>query len=175
MSRTLGPLLDPMSIEAVSITLGRTAFLRELLLASLLSLSLPVISLAGIYVYQHNSNVNLIGLMIGVISMSAITAIPLVGYASLRLNAAILARERACAGAPEQIVHEPFKGPFMLRRTFVAGSVKSRILSGFPVCIGFGLQFALMSFVTGGGFLVVFVPLGAWFAVQVAIAARLFR
>ncbi|VVT27679.1 hypothetical protein RV134_350098 [Roseovarius sp. EC-HK134] len=49
MSRTLGPILNPMAPEAMTITLSRRAFLSELLNAALLSLPLPMVSLAGVY------------------------------------------------------------------------------------------------------------------------------
>lgn len=176
MSRTLGPILNPMVPEAVTITLDRRAFLSELFKAALLSLPLPMVSLAGVYFYLHNSDVNLIGLIVSVVTISGLTGIPLIFYASLRLNAATLARERVYSGALGQLIHKPLEGPLLLRRSIVAGSVKSRALSMFPMCIGFGLEFVLMSYLTGGGGFFVFYALtGAMLAVQAMIAAKLLR
>jgi len=176
MSRTLGPTLNPASAEALAITLGRNAFLREVLLAALLSLSLPMVSLAGVYFYLQGGDVNLIGLFVSVITISALTAIPLIFYASLRLNAATLARERAYSGAPEQLIHKPLEGPLLLRRSMVAGSVKSRILAMLPGCIGFGLEFALMYYLTSGsGFFFLHALTGAMLIIQASIAANLLR
>ncbi|MBW4960968.1 hypothetical protein [Sulfitobacter sp. CW3] len=160
----------------MAITLGRKAFLRELVVAALLSLTLPMVSVAGVYFYIHISAMNPIGLALGVIVVSGLTAIPLIFYASLRLNAATLARERASAGVPEQLIHKPLEGPFLLRRSIVAGSVQSRIIAGFPVCIGFGIEFALMAYLTNSiGFLLLHVPIGATLAAQIIIAANLLR
>lgn len=176
MSRTLGPILNPMAPEAMTITLSRRAFLRELLNAALLSLPLPMVSLAGVYFYFHNSDVNLIGLGVSVVTISALTGIPLIFYASLRLNAATLARERVYSGVPGQLIHKPLEGPLLLRRSMVAGSVKSRALAMFSGCIGFGLEFLLMSYLTGGGgFFVLYALTGAMLAVQAIIAAKLIR
>ncbi len=176
MSRTLGPILNPMAPEAMTITLGRRAFLRELLKAALLSLPLPMVSLAGVYFYFHNRDVNLIGLGVSVVTISALTGVPLIFYASLRLNAATLARERVYSGVPGQLIHKPLEGPLLLRRSMVAGSVKSRALAMFPGCIGFGLEFVLMSYLMGGGgFFVLYALTGAMLTVQAIIAAKLIR
>ena len=176
MSLSLGAILNPLSAEAMAITLGRKAFLRELLLAALLPLSLPLVSLVGLYLYLHISSLNLIGLVVSVVVISGIAAVPTIFYASMRLNAATLARERVYSLTPEQLIHKPLQGPILLRRSVVAGSVKSRILAGFPVSVGFGLQFALMSYLIGGGcFLVLQVPLGAFLIVQSMIAVNLLR
>ena len=176
MSRNLGPLLNPGSPKAMAITLGRRAFLHEMVMAALLSLTLPITSLVGVYLYFHSSDVNLIGLMVGVVTVSAVTAIPLICYASLRLNAATLARERVYSDEPERLIHKPFEGPFLLRRSIVAGSVKSRILAMFPGCLGFGLEFALMSYLTGASaFLFLHVPIGGALVIQAFIVANLLR
>ncbi len=177
MPQALVSILNPMSAEAMTVTLGRRAFLREMFVASLLSLSLPMVSLAGIYIFSHTtSGVNLVGLAVGVIFVSVLTAIPLMFYASLRLNAAALARERAALGVSEQQLNEPFQGPFWVRRYIVAGSVRSRILAGFPACIGFAVEFALMSYVTtGSAIMLLHVPIGIMLAIQAIIAASLLR
>ncbi len=174
MSQAVVSILNPMSAEAMAVTLGRRAFLREVLLAGLLSLSLPVISLAGVHIYLQTSGVNLIGFAIGLVTVSAITAIPLMFYAALRLNSATLARERAVIGVAKQQLHKPFEGPFLLRRSIVAGSVRSRVVLGLPVCIGFGLQFAYMSYMmTGSAFVFFHVPIGIILAVQIGIVLNL--
>lgn len=176
MSRNLGPLLNPGSPKAMAITLGRRAFLHEILMAALLSLTFPIPSLVGVYLYFHSSDVNLIGLMVGVVTVSAVTAIPLICYASLRLNAATLARERVYSDEPERLIHKPFEGPLLLRRSIVAGSVRSRILAIFPSCIGFGLEFALMSYLTGtSAFLFLHVLIGGTLVLQAFIVANLLR
>ena len=176
MSQGLVSILNPMSTEAMAVTLGRRAFLREMLMSGLLSLSLPLVSLAGIYVYLHTNGVDLVSLAVGVVTVSALTATPLMFYASLRLNAATLARERAVVCASEQLLHKPFEGPFLVRRSIVAGSIRSRILAGFPACIGFGLEFALMWYVTtGSAFMLLHVPIGMMLAVQMLIAVNLLR
>lgn len=145
-------------------------------MAALLPITFPIPSLVGVYLYYHGSDVNDIGLMVGVATVSAATAIPLIFYASLRLNAATLARERAYSDEPERLMHKPFEGPFLLRRSIVAGSVKSRVLAVFPSCIGFGLEFALMSYLTGASaFLFFHVLIGGTLVIQAFIVANLLR
>lgn len=175
MSRTLGPLLDPASPDAIAITIGRKAFILEMLMSALLSLSLPMISLAGIYFYLYSSNVAPIGIIVGVITMSALTSIPLIFYASLRLNAAVLARERIYR-ATNLVIHKPMEGPLLLRHFPVAGSLKSRSLAAFPGFLGFGLEFVFLFYLTGGsGFIISQIPIGAALVIQTIVAANLLR
>ena len=176
MSRTLGSVLNPQAAQAMAVELGRRAFLRELVVAVLLSLPLPMVSAAGARLYFYGSTTNLMGLVLGVVVVSALTAAPVMFYASLRLNAATLARERAVVGMHEQVIHPPLKGPLLLRRSMLAGSVRSRIIAGLPICIGFGLEFALLAYLTGSsGFLLVHVPIGAMLLAQMILAERLVR
>ncbi|MDP0930056.1 hypothetical protein Q0601_23000 [Paracoccus onubensis] len=160
----------------MAVTLGRRAFLREIVIAGLLSLSLPTVFLAGIYVYLHTRGAALIGIAFGVIIISALTAIPLILYASLRFNAAALARERAVLGTSEQRIYQPLKGRFWQLRPMVAVSVRSYVLASFPACIGFGLEFALMSYVTTDSvFMPLHIPIGIMVITQTIIAANLLR
>lgn len=175
MSRTLGPVFNPLAAKARAVTLGRAAFLRELLIAALMSLPFPMVSIAGFVFYWHNST-NLVGIMFGVLLVSVLTCIPLIFYASLRLNSATLARERASTVVSEQLIYPPHKGPPFLRNSSVAGSVKSRIMSCFPVCLGFGMEFALLSWLTGSSAIVLLhVPIGVAFLAQAIVVAQLLR
>ena len=176
MSQAGASIFNPMSAASRAVTLGPRAFLREIIIAGLLSLSLPLISIAAYCIYLQNPGVDIVGLAIGVVTMSAVTAIPLIVYASLRLNAATLARERAVFGASGQRIYEPLEGPVLMRNTIVAGSIRSRFLSGFPTVIGFSIQAALMWYaVTGIAFTFVHIPLAIILAIQVVIAADLLR
>lgn len=176
MSRSLGPVLNPMAAKARAVTLDRAAFLRELLIAALMSLPLPMVSVAGVLFYLHNSTTNLLGLAIGVILVSGLTCIPLIFYASLRLNSATLARERASTVLSEQLIHPPLKGPPFLRNSIVAGSVRSRIMTGFPGCLGFGMEFALLSWLTGGSVIIpLHAPIGVALLAQAIVVAQLLR
>lgn len=84
------------------------------------------------------------------VGLAALLALPLVFHASLRLNAATLARERALAGATPLRVYPAMKGPRMLR-SFVAGSVRSRSLAGFPGMFGIiGAVGAFNCVISGG-------------------------
>lgn len=175
MPAVVKSILNPLSLEAVAARLGPWAFFRELLIALILSLSLPLVWVIGTVVLHQTSSSNLLGVTVGVIVAMALIAIPLTFYASLRLNAATLARERAVMGAENVRVHAAFQGPFLLKRSFLPGSTRSRILSGFPSCIGFGLVFALMSYATSGSpWTILHLLLGAAIAVQAIVIVSLF-
>jgi hypothetical protein len=176
MSGGVTSVLNPMSAEAVAVRLGPRAFGRELLLALALSLSLPLVFLAGSYLFHETIGTKRIGLAIAFALIFGLTAMLLIVYASLRLNAATLARERATLGSEEVLVHSPFKGPWLLKRSFVPGSTRSRLLSGLPACVGFGIPFGLMSYATTGSpLMVLHLPLGLTIAVQVLVVASLFQ
>lgn len=171
MSQRVVSILNPMSEAALSVTLGRRVFLREVVLAVFLAVPLPLMVLAGLYLFVSIANP---GIAIGTVVLVSLTAIPLLFYASLRLNAATLARERVFLGGSTGHISAPLKGPLLLRRSMVAGSVKSRVLAGMPGCLGFGAVFATLSFATGGGlFMPLHVPLGALFLVQLGIISQL--
>jgi hypothetical protein len=173
MSQRIVSILDPPSAEAVKIILGRRMFLHEIGLACLLSLALPALYLGGALLFL--SGVEPVGLAIGTVTCAAVTAIPLLAYASLRLNAATLARERAVQDLPAPDIHAPLQGPALLRSGF-AGSVRSRLLSGLPSCIGFGITFAGMSWeATGSLFSPLHLPLGILLVVQARIILGLLR
>ena len=175
MSIFLGSILNPESDKATALTLGRGAFLREIDIAGLLSIPLPPVFLCGLYVYRHAGGINLLDIAIAPILISGLTTIPLIFYASFRLNAATLARERAIAGSSEPRIYPPLKGPFLLH-SIVAGLVRSRILASFPACIGFGLLFALMSHMTTDRALMpLHFPIGVLAAVQALIITHLLR
>lgn len=175
MSKFPVSILDPDSSEATALTLGRGAFLREIVIAGLLSFPLPIVFLGGVYVYRHAGDINLPVFTIALVLISGLTTIPLIFYASFRLNAATLARERAIAGSSMQRLYPPLKGPFLLH-SIVAGSLKSRILAGFPACIGFGLLFALMSHVTtDSAIMPLHFPIGILAAIQALIITHLLR
>lgn len=167
-------ILNPLSAEAMAVTLGRGAFLREIAIAALLSLAVPLACLVGVYL--HISGANLLAVAIGTITAATIIAGPVLFYASFRLNAATLARERAVVGGSEQRIHPPLKGPLLFRRSMISGSVRSRILSGFPACIGFGLVFAVASYIMADSrIMILCVPPGIMLAAQAAIATNLLR
>lgn len=175
MSGGVTSVLNPMSAEAVAVRLGPKAFGRELLLALALSLPLPLVFLAGSYFFHQTIGTNRIGLAIAFVVICGLTAVSLIIYASLRLNAATLARERAMLGSDGVRVHSPFKGPWLLKRSFVPGSTRSRLLSGLPACVSFGILFGLMSQATTGSPLVILhLPLGLAIAVQVLVVVSLF-
>jgi len=147
-------ILNPMAPEALAVTLGRRAFLREIALAVLLSLPAPVFPILGIYFFPAGGN--LIAFAICTISAAAIFAVPILWYASFRLNAAALARERAVVGGDRQKIYPPMRGPFLLSRSMVAGSIRSLMLAGLPVTTGSILAFAVVAYATSGSF---FMPL----------------
>jgi hypothetical protein len=147
-------ILNPMAPEALAVTLGRRAFLREVAFAVLLSLPTPVIPLLGIYFFPAGGN--LIALAFGIIAAVGMLAIPILWYASIRLNAATLARERAVVGGSEQKIYPPMRGPFLVSRSIVAGSIRSLILAGLPVTTGGILVFAVIAYATSGS---LFMPL----------------
>lgn len=174
MSQGVVSILNPKSAEAMAVTLGRPAFLREIAIAALLSLSMPLACLVGVYL--HASGADLLRIAIGTTAAVAIIAVPLLFYASFRLNAATLARERAVIGSAEQQIHPPMKGPILLRRSMVAGSIRSRMLAGFPFCAGSVLAFAGAAYVIGDSrILMLCVPPGIMLVVQATIASKLLR
>ncbi|MFM7334923.1 MAG: hypothetical protein ACKO1H_11020 [Tabrizicola sp.] len=136
----------------MAVTLGRRAFVRELALAFLFSLPLPMICLLG--VYSSGLFPNVLVAALGTVLAALILAVPLLWYASFRLNAATLARERAVIGPDKQKIYLPMGGP-LLSQSMVAGSLRSRILGGLPVTMGGILAFAIMGYVTRGS---VFLP-----------------
>lgn len=175
MSKFPVSIMDPESNEATALTLGRRAFFREIVIAGLLSFPLPTVFLGGVYVYRHAGNINLPVFAIALVLIFGLTTIPLIFYASFRLNAATLARERAITGSSKQRLYPPLKGPFLLH-SIVAGSLRSRILAGFPACIGFGLLFALMSYVTtDSAIMPLHFPIGMLAAIQALVIAHLLR
>lgn len=175
MSQKVVSILNPSAPEALVVTLGRRAFLREIALAVLLSLPLPLILLLGVYFARFFPNLLAAG--IGTILFAAIFAMPLLWYAFIRLNAATLARERAVIGNLKQKIYPAMGGPLFYRNSMVAGSVRSRILGGLPVTTGGILAFAVMGYVTSGS---LFLPplhilLGIALAIQVFVLAELLR
>ena len=173
VSQKVVSILNPSAPEALSVTLGRRAFLREIAVAVLLSLPLPLILLLGGYVARFFSNPLAAGLV--TILFAAIFAMPLLWYAFFRLNAATLARERAVIGRDKQKIHPAMGGPLFYRRSMVAGSFRSRALGGLSVTIGGILAFAIMGYVTRGS---VFLPplhfiLGIALAIEVVVAVEL--
>jgi hypothetical protein len=154
MSQVVVSIMNPMAPEALAVTLGRKAFLREIALAVLLSLPPSLICLLGVFLFPAGAN--LVAAAIGIITAVAIFAVPILWYASFRLNAATLARERAVIGSAEQKIYRAMEGPFFYRRSMVAGSVRSRILGGLPITTGGITVFAVMAYVTSGS---IFMPL----------------
>ena len=141
-----------------------------------MSLALPLVFLAGVHLFRQTVGTNRIAFAIAFAVICGFMAILLTIYAALRLNAAALARERAMMGNEGVQVHPPFKGPWLLRRSLVPGSTRSRLLSGLPGCVSFGILFALMSYGTSGSaWTILHLPLGALLALQVILAATLFE
>lgn len=145
-------VLDPMSGEGATEILDARAFLREVGIAALLALPLPLVGALAGWAYLVLEGKTLTLVLIGPVFLGAVIAMPVVFYASLRLNAATLARERALAlaGATPLRVYPAMKGPRMLR-SFVAGSVRSRLLAGFPGMFGItGAAFVFTCLIHGG-------------------------
>ena len=141
MSKTLGPLLAPQSPQAIAIVLSRGAFLRELVISMAFGLTLPMSILGTTYLAAGFNLDKPVAFGVISVTISAIFAMPIMFYAMLRLNAAVLARERAYLREQNQTIHAALQGPIWLRRSFMAGSVKSRILSALPGFVGFGFIF----------------------------------
>jgi type IV secretory pathway VirB3-like protein len=141
MSKALGPLLDPRSPQAIAIILSRGAFFRELVIAIAFGLTLPASILGSTYLAAGLNLENPVAFGFFSVTLSAIFAMSIMFYAMLRLNAAVLARERACLHEQGQTIHAALQGPIWLRSSFVAGSVKSRILCTLPGFVGFGFLF----------------------------------
>ncbi len=127
----LSDILNPQSKEALERTLGRGPFLKEILLAFvpavLLILSLAIFVLVVPRFDTNPSVVVILGLCAFIVLV-----MPTCFYATLRLNAAVLARERKVFGQNAQIIHAPLRGPHLLRSSMVAGTVRSRLLAGLP-------------------------------------------
>jgi hypothetical protein len=148
MSRDLVSILNPTLPEALKVTLGRRVFVREIALSLLLSLPVPMVCMLAISLSQTATD--LAAVAIGTISAVAVMAMPILFYASFRMNAATLARERAVLPPGTQRIHGAMKGPFLLRNAMVAGSVRSRIRTGFPVTIAGILTFSVVAYLTMG-------------------------
>jgi hypothetical protein len=173
VSQAFGSILNPMAPEALAVTLGRRAFLGEIGVAVLLSLVAPVVCLLGVYASSFGAN--LLAVLIGTITAVAIFAVPTLWYASFRMNAASLARERAVTGREGQKIHPTMSATLFLGRSMVAGSIRSRILSGLPITLGGILAFAVLAYVTTGS---VFMPLlhvllGVGLLVEICVASEL--
>jgi hypothetical protein len=173
VSQTVVSIMNPMAQEALTVTLGRRTFLREIALAVVLSLPVPLICLLAVSLAPFGPS--LLAVAIGTILTVAIFGMPILWYASFRLNAATLARERAVIGTAKQKIYRAMEGPFFLRHSMVAGSVRSRILGGLPVTIGGMLAFAVMAYATSGS---IFMPLlhvllGICLVIQYFVAVEL--
>lgn len=174
MSQSVVSILDPLSAEAVAVPWGRRAYLREIVIALLWSLSLPLVSFAGIVVFVLTKSTNIVLLAITLVTISAVTAIPALVYAGLRLNAATLARERAAFGPSRVKINKARQGPFFERRSIVAGSTRSRFVASLPGSVGFCLEFALVSYLfTGSARTFLNVPIGILLAIQLVVVTEL--
>ena len=164
-------IMNPTSPEALKVRLTRRAYLWELLLSILFALPLPLVVLAGGILFVRTPN---LGFAIGTIFAAGVIAMPFLFYAALRLNAATLARERAVFGPQAGEIHAPFQGPWFLRRSMVAGSVRSRLVAGLSMSMGFATVGVLMnSLLPGAPFTLILAIIGAVLLVQIYLAVEL--
>lgn len=174
MSQRVVSLLDPTSARAMAVVLERRAYVRELALCCLSSLVLPLACLIGLYLYSRGAD--LLGVAIGTVMAAAIIGVPVLGYASLRVNAACLARERGLDRATGDRVYRPLRGPIGFANTIVAGSSRSRTIAALPATLGVLMVLTVMSFVTSGTlFHIVHLPFGLIMIFQAAVASSLMR
>ncbi len=127
-SERITSLLDPNSDAARAVSLGRSAFLRELIIALLCSTSAPSIILAGLWFIRDGAP---IGLTVILIWLTIIcVAGPIIIYSTLRMNAAALGRQRRIHGPDGFVIHKPMSGPWGGARVPLSGSTKSRTIGG---------------------------------------------
>lgn len=141
----LSDILHPQSKEALERTLGRGPFFKEILLAFVPAVLLILISAIFVLVVQQFNTNPPVVVILGLCAF-VVLVLPTCFYATLRLNAAVLARERKVFGQKAQIVHAPLKGPHLLRRSMVAGSVRSRLLAALPAFAMFWPLFMVFGF-----------------------------
>jgi hypothetical protein len=168
--------LNPLSAEAVATRLGKWAFLREILIALVLSLPLPLVWVIGETVWHQTPKANRLGVAVGMFVAAYVIAGPVLLYASVRLNAASVARERTVKGAGKVRIHR-FYGmawPFPRPRAILPSSTRSRILCCFPACVSFGLLFAKVSHaMTGSPWTDIHLLLVGFILVQAMVAVSL--
>ena len=166
--------LNPLSAEAAATRLGKWAFLREILIAFVLSLPLPLVWLIGEIVWHQTPNANRLGVAVGIVAASFLIAGPVALYASVRLNAASVARERTVRGADKVRIHRFYGMAWPYRRSLLPSSTRSRILCCFPACVSFGLLFAQVSHaMTGSPWTYMHLFLVGFIIVQAIVAASL--
>ncbi|MBK4217332.1 hypothetical protein JJJ17_15485 [Paracoccus caeni] len=163
-------ILNPTTPEAMEQVLDRPQYLRQLGVIFLLSLPLPLtIEVASRVIHQSSVPVE--------ISVYAVCGfvllLPLVLYASMRLNVVIIARERAMFGPGEPRLHAPFHGPLMIRRSPFTGSTRSRFAMGLPWTSGLMVFFSQAFRATDGGFSIVVLAVVLMVIAQVALLIRL--
>lgn len=141
----LSDILHPQSKEALDRTLGRGPFLKEILLAFVPAVLLILILAIFVLVIQRFNTNPFVIIILGLCAI-IVLVLPTCFYATLRLNAAVLARERKVFGQNAQIIHAPLRGPHLLRRSMVAGSVRSRLLAGLPAIAMFWPLFLIFGF-----------------------------
>ncbi|MDO5620509.1 MAG: hypothetical protein Q4G24_03460 [Paracoccus sp. (in: a-proteobacteria)] len=121
-------LLNPTSSTARDMRLTAGAFLREILLAAFLALSLPLGLWLGVMAGLNLTN-RLEGLAIFSLLGLILIGGPISFYAALRLHAATIARGRTIKG-DDLILHPPFRGPLW---SFLPGTTRARLTFSFPV------------------------------------------
>ena len=124
-----------MSDAVRSVSLGRRAFLREIILALISATVLPILFLIAMWCIQLGAPIapTVIFTWLAIFCVVA----PVIIYSSLRMNAAALARQRHIDGQDGITIHEPLKGPWGGSRVAIAGSVTSRITAGLPCSVSF--------------------------------------
>ena len=141
----LSDILHPQSKEALDRTLGRGPFLKEILLAFVPAvLLILILAIFALVVPRFDTNPS-VAVILGLCAFIVLVP-PVCFYATLRLNAAVLARERKVFGQNAQIIHAPLRGPHLLRRSIVAGSVRSRLLAALPAFAMFWTLFMAFGF-----------------------------
>lgn len=131
MSDRLADLFDPASQRARLVRIGRGRFAIEAFSAAVLP---SVLSAATVMIVASiSAGVELPGRLILAAFGGALIGMPSAMYASLRLNAAALARLRDMGIDP--VIHPAFGAPLPLGRNIVAGSSRSIWIAGLPVTL----------------------------------------
>ncbi|NEX47318.1 hypothetical protein [Pseudotabrizicola algicola] len=165
-------ILDPTSAAASHVVLGRAAYLRELAIAAGLSVAMPAAVLIGVALFHLGYS--LVAAAIIASAINTVTAVPLMVYATLRLNAASLARERCVISPRTHRIYQPLRGPLRWGGHYFAGSTRSRTISGLPGSLAAAMVFAVFALVTEDSMFRYFhIPIGLVLLLQAAVAASL--
>ncbi|WP_151718301.1 hypothetical protein [Gemmobacter serpentinus] len=162
---------DRMAEQAMASPLDRRGYLRAIMIAGLLALLMPVTLVMWFWLVEPGSYISLALLLLAYALEFALLI-----HASFRLNAATLARERTVIGAEAQQIYAPREGPILWRRAVGIGSTRSRIVTGFPATLGFGLIIAIAYALLGYlSLLLPLVSLALMLTHQIVTASKLLR